>query len=390
MTDLITNYLITAGVLKFEFQGRHYKTLTDALKALNTVISPLSVKFDAKKDCYFFSSPIFSSPRHLNGVELDNYDVNKGWDSLLDTAFEYYTMYWRKKYDELKQFVYKQFDDNLANNMIYSSEENAYDTEESIDKDTNMPNHIWYEAAFSCLDHYRDSGKIESGVTATLVEAMAKAIRLDEIPDDYRKLPILGRGVTSIVFALDADTVIMFTRDPMKVEWLTSSWGLDLGQHVHEIKGYNVKIHKLRDFDIHAISMPRMFPLSPEQRRVVKKEIDQLQVYTHKFHNELRYDKNYRSDKARNEEVHRRLLSEYQENHEDSILLPFLEFLTMYEGNQGLIDLHLGNVMSDAHSNIVVVDPVISKEILEYSHARSQEIIGRREEIQRYRQKWGR
>ena len=49
---------------------------------------------------------------------------------------------------------------------------------------------------------------------------IGSSVRLDEIPPQYRKLKFLGRGATTLAFEKDAQTVIIFTRDAMKLDWL--------------------------------------------------------------------------------------------------------------------------------------------------------------------------
>ena len=49
---------------------------------------------------------------------------------------------------------------------------------------------------------------------------IGSAVRLNEIPPQFRKLPLLGRGATTIAFEKDSKTVLIFTRDSIKKDWL--------------------------------------------------------------------------------------------------------------------------------------------------------------------------
>jgi len=51
------------------------------------------------------------------------------------------------------------------------------------------------------------------------VKALAQAVHISEIPKEYKHLPIIARGNTSIILEKDPKTVIMVTRDSMKKDW---------------------------------------------------------------------------------------------------------------------------------------------------------------------------
>ncbi len=91
---------------------------------------------------------------------------------------------------------------------------------------------------------------------------IGSAVRVDEIPPKYReKYEMIGRGATTLVYAMDEDWVLLFTRDKMKEEWL-GYIGLELGEYVDqlEVKG----IHRIQGMDkipIYVIKMPRLYDL---------------------------------------------------------------------------------------------------------------------------------
>lgn len=100
--------------------------------------------------------------------------------------------------------------------------------------------------------------------------ALAKAILLKEVPKPYyegMKLLNPNTGMTSLVFEKDKDTVRIFTKDEMKMEWLTHEWGIQLGKYIGKISGTKYK-------DIYIIDMPKLYPVtSDENKKVINKII---------------------------------------------------------------------------------------------------------------------
>lgn len=62
------------------------------------------------------------------------------------------------------------------------------------------------------------------------IKAMSRAMSLSEIPPEFKHMKVIGRGNTSIVLEKDADTVVMFTRDGMKKDWLSGLASVQTGR----------------------------------------------------------------------------------------------------------------------------------------------------------------
>ncbi len=192
---------------------------------------------------------------------------------------------------------------------------------------------------------------------------IGSSVRLDEIPEKYRNLPLIGRGATSLVFQKDNDTVILFTRDSIKAEWLCHSWGLELGKEVDRFNiGHKIHIRGMGEHDIIAIEMPKLLTLDNKNKKIVK---DELKVYEQEKmsvqHNQSLALRNiYR----RTENVNIELTNIYQEKYPDSILLPALEFMTNY-GGSAMQDFLMRNFLQDSDGNIVLIDLLISTDIYE-------------------------
>ena len=70
---------------------------------------------------------------------------------------------------------------------------------------------------------------------------IGSAVRRDEIPAPYDKLPLLGRGATTLAFARDEQTALLFTRDRIKAEWLSHGLGMAHNQQVvHPVHWHHI------------------------------------------------------------------------------------------------------------------------------------------------------
>ena len=91
----------------------------------------------------------------------------------------------------------------------------------------------------------------------TEYRVIGSAVRLDEIPPQYRKLPLLGRGATTLAFEKNPSTVILFTRDTMKKEWLTH--GIHVVTHsemINPVKSNHIK--GMDELPLILIEMPKL------------------------------------------------------------------------------------------------------------------------------------
>lgn len=206
--------------------------------------------------------------------------------------------------------------------------------------------------------------KVQQTTAQQEVLAMRSAIRIDELPDSLRKLKVLGRGKTSIVLEVDKDWVLVVTRDHTKVEWLARYFGINLGEEIHSIEGFKVKIPSLRDVSIRVVKMPRLYPLSKANRKKIEQEIRQLQLAMNEAEVQVRKEK---ISKSYVEDRIIQVLNDiYQEKYPNSIFIDLFQFLSNYEAKTFALDPHMQNFMQNAEGEIILTDPIISKEILPY------------------------
>lgn len=189
---------------------------------------------------------------------------------------------------------------------------------------------------------------------------IGSAVRLNEIPPQFRKLPMIGRGATTIAFEKDPETVLIFTRDSIKKDWLMHGLHMVTQSEIieparsHHIKG-------MSDVALWAITMPKLFPLSTENKRKVTKEIKNWidlssQVRTRSL------DRNYKLDKVKYIST---LSNLYQEEHPDSILAPLFDFLINYDPHQYVLDIGNRQFKQTADGKIVLLDPIVDQELMD-------------------------
>lgn len=182
------------------------------------------------------------------------------------------------------------------------------------------------------------------------IKSLAKVIYKREIPQHfYKDMKLLNpnSGMTSLVFEKDKDTVRIFTKDDMKKEWLIHDWGLSLGNYIDTITDTKYK-------NIHIIDMPKLYPLSPENKKIVNeimKAINKIGWYTphdpYRRINNLYTEANKLKGKAK------------------KILLEFYNFVTNYNPiHQYGIDIAKRNFMQTKRGKLVMLDPVADKELL--------------------------
>ena len=192
---------------------------------------------------------------------------------------------------------------------------------------------------------------------------IGSAVRLDEIPPEYRKLPFLGRGATTLAFEKDPETVLIFTRDRMKVEWLIHGLHLVKSHRVvNPVKPHH--IHGMKDIDLEMIEMPKLYPLSPENRRTVTKEIAEWLNILHKSLC------NIRGGTAKNpHQLLTKLADYYEEQHPNSVISSLLQWLMNYDPSQYEFDLGTRQFKQTIKNEIVLLDPIVSSELMTLFHS---------------------
>lgn len=193
-------------------------------------------------------------------------------------------------------------------------------------------------------------------------EAMASrigsAVRLDDIPAKYKKLPVLGRGATSI--ALDeGNTVLLLTRDTMKLEWLRS---INIA-YVLEHFNSGSHIQGMRELPIYVVRVPKLFKLDTANRRVAMKAVKEFNTLHWSLISKDRYVNGKNAKKQKKEESFRALAKHFTED-EDHVLAPLFSFLSDYDVDDYNFDLGIRNFMQESKGKLIVSDPIVLSEII--------------------------
>ena len=203
---------------------------------------------------------------------------------------------------------------------------------------------------------------VRAAVKSKEADALKKGIGKNDIPEEYKHLKMLGGGNTSIALEKDENTVIVLTRDAMKKEWL--HWGLKIAKDfsVHEPK---FKRRKMDELSIYAIEMPKLEPLSPENKKKVNKEIAFWKKATSAVGYGGRHGLSGNVDK---------LQAYYIENGmEESMIYELLDWLLNYGPDQFGFDIAARQFMQDTKGQIYLIDPVASTELTKLMFERPDE-----------------
>lgn len=203
---------------------------------------------------------------------------------------------------------------------------------------------------------------------------LATGIRRDQIHPSYRDLPVIGRGTTSLVLARDADTVLMLTRDRLKAEWLRD--GLMIARVIDEYETTGHHIPGMDDLPVLVLEMPRLEPLSPENRKLANRILREFGTLLSDA-----IAANPGPGGRRDRDMELQALTAHYLPLEDHPLHGFLDWIKDYDGNSFQFDLHIGNFMQDRDGRLVLVDPVYSREIddviVAYRRAKRGDLAGR-------------
>ena len=184
---------------------------------------------------------------------------------------------------------------------------------------------------------------------------IGSSVRLDEIPPTYRKLKFLGRGATTLAFERDAQTVIIFTRDAMKLDWLRD--GIRMVQDyqtINPVKGHHIR--GMTQLPLYMVTMPKLYPLDTANRRKVT---DEMRKFT-----EITRSIGLGPNKTWSEKLSK-VVDAYYDAHPDSVVLPLMEWLMNYDPEQFYMDMGARQFKQTASGEIVLLDPIVSKELLD-------------------------
>lgn len=171
------------------------------------------------------------------------------------------------------------------------------------------------------------------------------ALWKSSIPKQYKQFPVIGQGATSVVLDKGDGNVLVLTRDAMKKDWLCQDWGLGEGEWIDSFDAYHQKSRALGEMTVFVIQMPKLFPLSLENKRVIKKSIAQYDAIKERN----MYDK----------------LRVYLDTHPEGLFARLVEFLQNYDKKQYHVDFLMRNFMQRANGEVVLIDPIVSSEIID-------------------------
>lgn len=175
-----------------------------------------------------------------------------------------------------------------------------------------------------------------------------------EIPQEYKHLPAINVGTTSLILEKDPETVIMLTKDGIKRDWLVHELG------IAEFKGWHESYHpKLKNMPIYVLEMPKLYPLGPKTRKAAR---DLVKTYE-RIKGKTGFSRNWRYDIL---DLFYEYFDEYSEtNTDEHALQQLVDFLSNYHPTQYEWDLRMGNLMQDKDENLVVLDPIADSEIIQ-------------------------
>lgn len=196
-------------------------------------------------------------------------------------------------------------------------------------------------------------------------------VRKDEIPEKYKKYPLINRGTTSAILELDADTVLMLTKDGIKKDWLVNELGI-----ADMIDDYDTNHPKLGRMTTYVLKMPKLYPLSKENRKMARDLEELLRSMNRKAH-QMNVDAKIGINKLSHKQVMTRYkqniinaffeyFDEYdQTNQQEHVLSQLIRFLSNYDVDQYEWDLRQGNFMQTKTGELVILDPIVDKEIVD-------------------------
>lgn len=187
---------------------------------------------------------------------------------------------------------------------------------------------------------------------------IGSAVRLDEIPKEYRGLKVLGRGATSIVLEKDPETVLMFTRDHIKVDYLRHGIKIisDINTVIPAKKFHHIT--GMKELPLYMVELPKLYPLSSSQKQIIKKEFDEFRTIYHEA-----LTKGWKKDSK--QDILNKLIEYYDKTHPDNRIHNLLLFLSNYDQESYQFDINVGQYKQTKSGEIVLLDPIVSKELMD-------------------------
>lgn len=207
------------------------------------------------------------------------------------------------------------------------------------------------------------------------------AVQKTELPAEYRKLKVLGRGMTSIVLEKDATTALIFSRDHIKCEYLMHT---GIAKMVTSYESHQHPVRGLRDIEIYVLEMPKLEKLSGKNIGLVRRAIKEVEGIL-----SASRSKNIGlgwggAAVARRHELAVQDAYQHFSEQENHILYNFWNFIINYDTNQYMMDFGQRQFLQTVEGQVVLIDPIAQKDIIEMldKHAADQRV---QKEQDRYR-----
>jgi hypothetical protein len=186
----------------------------------------------------------------------------------------------------------------------------------------------------------------------------ASAVWKREIPAKYRGLKLLGRGMTSLVFEKDPETVLIFTRDVIKAEYMRDC---GIARYIDAFDSHMHPVPEMRDIEIIVLEMPKLEKISGPNIRLVRRACKEVGDVLSKARAKFGY-------RMSNREAHELCVREacvHFSEDENHLLYEFWSFISNYDASQFAIDIGPRNFLQKVTGEIVVTDPVCAKDVIE-------------------------
>jgi len=204
------------------------------------------------------------------------------------------------------------------------------------------------------VNNFRNAVQAQYAVQEQEAEALTKGMTKSEIPVEYKDLPIIGKGNTSLILEKDANTVIMLTRDAMKKDWLHFGIGISTDWETFDLP-VSYKRTKFKELIIYAITMPKLRKVSGANKKIVHDEF----AFWEKMQKDLKINS---SDLKKDLNP---ALDYYVKNgKEKSLIYTVLHWLTNYSDDMYDFDIAKRQFLEDMEGNLVLVDPVVASDLI--------------------------
>lgn len=257
----------------------------------------------------------------------------------------------------LKDIFCSDYENNLKKMFTYINvfdNDRKYPSNKIIDIDINYNKNLLYKKIVeSSKSDLNENGR-----------RLYSSITLDEVPEKYRKNKLLGRGTTSLIYEYDDDNVLVITKDPFKYEWLSKIFG----DEVKYIESIEPKIHKKYGKTIgeriDIFTMPDLLPLNSEDKRKVKKFMKKFYNEYYKKYYNVKKKGGFRDDNV--VETLRKLSYDHEIKDFHNQIENLYEFLINYDPDSYVIDFQLKNFMKNKKGEIIFLDPIVDKKIIDF------------------------